>query len=170
MNTKVYVAAINDPKNGNTTMKRLELRQEIEKPINTTSGKLGFLLAGATGPKGTVSANVEKRVCWENVSNDNMAKFGLKIGSILEDTFKVPCRIKVTETSAPQYDGHAAKINPSTGEVLNGADGKSIYRSSTLSFNTKEADNDILIAHVTVSPLAAKAPSTVFSSVEKIAD
>ncbi len=166
MESKVYVAAINDAKNGNVTLKRFELRQEIERPATTASGKIGFLLNGATGPKGTVMPNVEKRVCWENVSVQNIQKYGLKAGDILENKFGMPCRIKVLETTEPQYAGHAPKINPSTNEVLKTAEGKSIYRTSTLTFNTLEKDT--LIVHSPVAANAIAQPSTVFNSVEKI--
>ena len=133
--TKVYIAAINDAKNGNQTLKRVELRMEIEKPATTASGKIGFLLAGATGPKGVVAPNIEKRVCWENISNDNIAKWGLKVGSILEDAIKTPCKITILETTEPQYTGHTPKINPSTNEIESTISLGENYHPSLLEIN-----------------------------------
>ena len=168
MNTKVYVAAISDPKNGNLTIKRLELRQEIEKPITSIGGKIGFLMAGATGPKGTVNANIERRVCWENISLQKLQEIGgLKVGDVLTQKVGHECRIKVTETIVPQFEGHAPKINPTTGEVLKTANGKNIYRSSTLTFDTV-SDPDALVSHVAAPMITTSAPSTVFTSIEAI--
>lgn len=163
--TKVYIAAINDAKNGNQTLKRVELRMEIEKPATTASGKIGFLLAGATGPKGVVAPNIEKRVCWENISNANIAKWGLKVGSILEDAIKAPCKITILETTEPQYTGHTPKINPSTNDKLMTADGKYIYRSASLTFDMEAKDTLIAHSQVQVNKLQ---PSTVFNQTEQI--
>ena len=125
-------------------------------------------MAGATGPKGVVSANIEKRVCWENISLQKLSEIGgLKVGDVLESKVKNPCRIKITETTTPQFEGHAPKINPTTGEILKTADGKNIYRSSTLTFDMV-SDPDTLVSHVAVPMIAASAPSTVFSSTEAI--
>lgn len=63
-------------------------------------------------------------------------QFNLKNGS----EFPLPVRIVVKEFSTPQFDGHEAKINPKTGEVIT-HNGSSIYRSTiVVAENSPEQD------------------------------
>ena len=144
MRKSVYVASISDAKNGNETLKRVELRCEIQKPVNSNSGKINFLLAGASGPKGEIGLNMEKRVTWENISVRNIDAWDLKVGDDFTMKTGIPCKIVVKESTTPFYEGQNPKMNPSTGEILT-KDGMEIYRNSVLTFDL--SDTDSLIKH-----------------------
>ena len=157
----VYVAAINAAKNGNATLKRVELRSEIEKTNQTQSGKIGFLLAGASGLKGEVSPSIEKRICWENISVANIERWNLQVGDDFAAKVGSACKIVVEERVEPFYVGQKPKMNPTTGEILTKG-GREIYRNSRLTFNM--AEEDVLVQH-DVTPVYGQLPSTEFSAV-----
>jgi len=81
----------------------------------------------------------QKRVAFPLISSDAAEMMaGLKSGSVFPLEGKITRKI----TSEPQYDGHKAVVNPSTGEEMN------YYQSYNFTTNLTEQDIDERVAEV----------------------
>ena len=115
---------------------QLQLRQEVEKPVE--SNMLGFFLQGYPG----VGDSTEKRVAFQTVSAQFITEYELEEGSNLGEAIDKECQLIVTETFSKRVwtnkDGstgeQSPKMNPSTQEVLK-KNGREIFRNCALSFD-----------------------------------
>ena len=115
---------------------QLQLRQEVEKPVE--SNMLGFFLQGYPG----VGDSIEKRVAFQTVSAQFITEYEIEEDINLGEALGRECQLIVTETFSKRVwtnkDGstgeQSPKMNPSTQEVLK-KNGREIFRNCELSFD-----------------------------------
>ena len=115
---------------------QLQLRQEVEKPVE--SNMLGFFLQGYPG----VGDSIEKRVAFQTVSSQFITEYDIEEDCNLGVKIDRECQLIVTEsydqrvwTNKDGSEGEQSpKMNPSTQEVLL-KNGREIFRNCELSFD-----------------------------------
>lgn len=105
--------------------------------------------------------NHRKRVGAIRDKKENLTALGLKAGDDLNAKLAEfggkESRVVYIETTEPQYEGHKAKINPKTKEVIKNAAGQPIFLSAKV-MDAKEQDQLVEAAKV-VAPVKSGAAS-----------
>ena len=108
----------------------------------------------------------EQRVAVQQIHNDQLEKYGIKVGDDLSRVMDVALKVRVTELTQSEYDkledreqrGFSAKVNPTTDQELATADGEAIYRRTDV---TSDSEGDKKVSHVKTANVAVNASEIV---------